>query len=538
MNKIYTKIAAQAACLALVLASASALHAQKTLIPANVDGDESFAFTYINLFVNSNVGETPDTNALFEYELEAGGVYLWTARETWAFDVSFSSTGDVATLGRPFITRVKIGGGNPGDMYRGTGSLYFDGIEMEIGEDGAESARYETASLRPQGDGYTIAFNDCILYKSRQAIARCDGPNSTFKLTNSHVYNLGDYGELQGNGRVHDPRNGPADSVIIKNNYLHNFLDRLYIGFRAVSANYVEISSNTVFNHVGRHGFVQLTNAKESVIKDNLFINPGIMGSTPVRANEQIQGRDDITEVHNFLLATTEDVAVSMSNNNIFYTQDVLDFYASIDTVSAPTMFNPEFIQVVGDTANAYFSEPLELNNVPGRQRLIEYARATYVTPDGKDLPDIMVEDVIEQGGDFDNGYLFDFSAFDPCYPATARSATAGTNGGAIGATWLCDDLASSVREVASYNSNIQLSITPNPVAAVTNFKFLLTEDSDVSIDVFDVAARTTVNAYSGRLSAGTQTLAWEGAGALAPGVHLVQISTNQGRMIQKIVAQ
>ncbi len=506
-------------------------------VPANLDGAAGVDFTYLNNFVNKTLGATPDTNATYRFALEAGGVYFWVARETWAFDIEFSSVGDAKALGRPFLGRLRVGGGDPSDMYRGTGSISFDGLEIELGEEGTAGARYEFVSIRPQGKDYHVNFNDCVLYKTTAGLARCEGPGASAKVTNCHIYDIGDYGLLQGNGRIIDIRNITVDSIIIKNNYIHNILDRIYIGLRQTSANYVEISSNTVFNHVGRHGLIQLKNTKESKINDNLFINPGIMGSTPARADEQINFKNQ--RIYNFSLDTiVAGASAEMRNNNVFYTQDVLDFYGSIDSVTAPFSISPTLVKLLGDTTGAIFSERVTLANVPGRQQIIDYARDTYTRPGATDLTSIIVEDIALQGTDYDEGYLFDFSKFSPCYDASARSATAGTNGASVGATWLCPELVSSVRSPRGYNSDIQLSVAPNPAAEVTNFKFVLAEDGRVSINVLDVSGRTNVSAFDGFLTAGTQTLEWTGASNLSAGLYIVQISTNQGRMIKKLTIQ
>ncbi len=532
MTRLYTSLVA---CLCLVCATMS--NAQNVVtVPANLDGVAGSDFTYLNNFVNRTLGATPDTNATYRFALEAGGVYFWVSRETWAFDIEFSSIGNSMTMGRPFLGRLRVGGGDPSDMYRGTGSISFDGLEIELGEEGTAGARYEFVSIRPQGKDYSVNFNDCVLYKTTAGLARCEGPGASAKVTNCHIYDIGDYGLLQGNGRIIDIRNIVVDSIIIKNNYIHNILDRIYIGLRQTSANYVEISSNTVFNHVGRHGLIQLKNTKVSKINNNLFINPGVMGSSPRRADEQINFKNE--RIYNFTLDTiVSGASAEMRNNNVFYTQDVLDFYNSIDSVSKPFSISPTLVQLLGDTSNAIFRDPVTLANVPGQKQIIDYARDTYTRPGGTDLTSIIVEDISLAGTEYDRGYLFDFSKFDPCYSPTSRSATA-ANGAAVGATWLCDDLVNSIRSAEGYNSNIQLSIAPNPAAAVTNFKFLLTEDSKVSINVLDVSGRTNVNAFDGFLTTGSQNIEWTGANNLAAGLYLVQISTNQGRMIKKMTVQ
>lgn len=324
--------------------------------------------------------------------------------------------------------------------------------------------------------------------------------------------------------------------MVIKNNYIHNTLDRLYIGLRQTAANYVEISSNTVFNHVGRHGLIQLTNTKESVINNNLFINPVMQGSSPSLADEQ--GRYRLQQIYLFTLDTiVAGAKATMRNNNVFYTPDVLAHFAKYDTVTRPNTISPILAQLLGDTSNAIFSDPLVLANVPDRAPVLRYVDETFQRPTASDLTKIMVEDIFFQGSAFDLGYLFDFSKFDPCYPATARSATAATDGNAVGATWACDDLrAVSVRE--SYNPRIQLSVSPNPTSGTTNFRFMLPQTSTVQITLFDVNGRQVATAFSGVLATGENNVSWDQANTLASGLYLVQIQTANGRMVKKLAVQ
>ncbi|MEM1359661.1 MAG: hypothetical protein AAGF89_15770, partial [Bacteroidota bacterium] len=467
------------------------LQAQNSVeVPANLVDEDGFIFTYIDQYVEADTLENGD-QAHDTYLLEAGGVYYFSKRVLWDFDVFFGAYGDTEMMGRPFVgRRSPTGTTNLPDVYRGSADVSFDNLEIEMGYEGPTNSTYEVALLRGGGDSVRYSFNNCVLYKVRQALVRSEGQHESVFITNSHIYNLGDYERFQGNGRLVTPRIGPVDSIVIKGNVVHNVLDRLYIGFRQTALNYFEFSGNTVFNHVGRHGFIQLNNTKEAVIYNNFIQNPNIMGSAPSIADEQINGLND--QIYVFSLDTLVDGAsVTMSNNNIHWTQDVLDHYADFDSITQPNMYSPVFQQALtGDVADAHYEEVLELNNVPDRTPLIKYAREAFLFRDSIGITNIMVEDSTfnEFVPELMSDYVFDFigGAFDPCYDSASQSATAGINGGAVGAADFCGDLVNSTPELA-FNPQLKLTAMPNPAFSEIGFTYETTQAGPVSLKVINL---------------------------------------------------
>ena len=516
----------------LCLLATGGLTAQSIVVPADLDDIGGNPVTFISDYVDADTTaegvQQHDT-----YLLQRGGTYLFNAEKRWEFDVAFVATGD-EDLPRPIITRFsETSPDNLPPMYRGFGNLTFDGIYLIMGEEVATAASYENSSIRPQGVGKRFIFNNCIIEKSRQAIARIEGDSSKSYVTNCIIRNIGDYELLQGNGRIIDVRNTFADSVVITNNVIHNILDRLYIGFRQQGNNYFEFSRNTVFNHVGRHGLIQLKNTKESVINDNLFINPSIIGTSPGLANEQINFVDSVTFL--FTLDTiVPGASLEMNNNNIHYTEDVLDHYATFDSVSKPPILSPTFIELLGDTTNAYTTVEVELNNVPSRAPIIQYAREAVLFPDSVGITDIMVEPIEREGTDYDEGYLFDFSTFDPCYSEDSPLVTAGTDGIPVGANFLCPYVVSLNNP--TINTTLGLTAMPNPAGGSTTLAFSLSQRGQVVLDVFDTNGRRVAQLLAGERPAGTHTVQWSDMSGLAAGMYFANLQTEEGRMFIRIV--
>ncbi|WP_020570931.1 T9SS type A sorting domain-containing protein [Neolewinella persica] len=529
MTKIYALLVALMCC-------SFALEAQTVTIPANVDGDAGFPFTYLDRFIDGDTTAAGDRNGTETYLLEAGGIYFFSKVNRWTFDVNLAATGDVATLGRPLVDRLNpTGGSNLVEMFRGEGGFTWDGIYIIMGDEGPLAAAYETASFRPEGDSTTYSWNDCIIEKSRQGTIRSEGDFVTVKITNSILRNFGDYARQQGNGRIVDLRTNFGDTVIIKNNVIHNTLDRIYIGFRQQGLNYFEFSKNTVFNHVGRHGFIQMKNTKETVITDNFIQNPSIIGSSPWLANEQINLKDMSTPI--FTLDTiVAGGSVTMRNNNVHWTQDVLDHYMNFDSVVQPELFSPTFIAAMtNDVADATFEEVLELNDVPSRERLITYSEEAILFKDSVGITNIMVEDsLFAVGTDYATGrLLYNFDRFSPCYDPTSMSATGATDGGAVGATGFCADLVNSVRP-AAYNPFLQLTAAPNPANDMISFNYELSVAGKIDLSIFDVRGARVANVVTGDQVPGSHSITYNKLGNLATGMYIAAIRTPEGKMFVK----
>ena len=510
------------------------ISAQSIVVPPNLDGTDLFPFTYLSDFIDADTTATGEQSH-DTYLLQTGAAYFFTSQAEWAFDVHLVATGD-ESLGKPLVARAnKAGEASLDPMYRGFGNFTFDGIYIIMGEEGAMAAQYETSPFRPEGDGKKFVFNNCIIEKSRQGTIRIEGEDTKTIITNCWLRNFGDYEKFQGNGRVVDTRDNFADSIVIKNNVIHNILDRVFIGFRQKGLNYFEYSNNTLFNHVGRHGLIQLKNTKESVIKDNLFINPSIMGTAPSLTSEQINWAGET----NYLFTIDTLVAgatLDMSNNNLFWTDDVLNHYATFDSVSQPMILSPEIAGMLSNPADAYFEDKLELNNVPSRDRVIQYSREAMSYKDSVGITDIMVEDISFAGSDFDKGYLFDWSTFDPCYDKNAFSATAASDGGAVGVRFLCD-YVTDVENIV-FNPTLELKASPNPASSYSNISFITSDAGQVNVSIFNYQGQLVTTILNDTLPAGKHSVNWENISDVLPGMYFANVQTESGKMFIKVIVQ
>lgn len=523
MKKIYFLLICAHLC-------AASMTAQTINVPADLDPlAPTVPATNLSKFVDEN-----PTNTTFV--LARDGLYYFDAKKEWEFDVAFVAAEAPTSLTdpeMPLITRFNAGSTNLAPMYEGTGNFTLDGVHVIMGEEQPNAGSYENSSIRPRGIDKRYIFRNCWIEKSRQALARIEGDGSKSYVENCYISNMGDFQRFQGNGRIIDVRSTAADSVVIRNSVIGNILDRLYIGFRQRSNNYFEFSGNTVFNHVGRHGLIQLSNTKETKINNNLFSNPKMMGTTPTISDEQI-GFDNVITY----LFTSDSIpvggSIEMKNNNIFYTDDVMAYFNSTDTVQQSPVFGPNFRAVLGDTTDAYFTEVVTLNSVPSRERVLAYTKEAINDRESVDLLDMMVEPLNRAGSDFDNGYIYDFSTFDPCYGDEFASYTAATDGGRVGARGACGAVVST-RNYMNYNGSLNLTAFPNPTGASVTLSYTLTKGGAVSVMLYDAAGKQVATVFSGQQIPGDYSVNIDNMSSMPAGMYFANIFTPEGRMFTRI---
>jgi len=251
--------------------------------------------------------------------------------------------------------------------------------------------------------------------------------------------------------------------LIVENSVIHNIQDRVFRSQGGTEPhNYIEFDHNTIFNVAGRHGAFQFGRANTIKITNNLIKDPIMLGTSPIYTDEQTQPDNEAHKVFT-IDETNPNMSLTFAANNIYWTQEVLDFYNSIDSVSQPAIYSQLIADQLGNNAaNTYIQEVVELNNVPGS--ILQYAKDLYANPAADDMFDFIVEDISRAGTAFDNGYLFDFAAFDPCYAPSTQSATGGTDGQPIGTNALCG--TSTQDPILGLNDNsfeYSALVYPNP---------------------------------------------------------------------------
>ena len=526
MQKCYYFIA-----LSVLLLGFNGLQAQR-IVPVSTDVMDPTDIFQVIMGDTTATGERMDNNTV--YQLENGGVYISSGRivnkPEWPLQIETADLTD--TDNKAIITRIPNASGDYQDIMRSEGDVTFRNIWIIAGETGPLE-QHDWGKIRILGENSRIIVQDCIIEKDRGGFLQLRADGVKMYVENTVLRNGGNRRILQGNGRGIDARNFFMDTLIMRNVIVHNIQDRFFRSQGGTQPhNYIEIDHCTSFNTAGRHGHIQLGRALEAKITNNLFMNPILMGSSPAYTDEQTQPDDDL---HKVITIDTlyENTNLQIAANNIFWTEDVTDYWASNDTVSAPGVLSDLIVQSLGGAAgDAFFSEVLELESVPGS--ILQYVVDLYADPTATDMYDFIVEDEILAGTPFDSGNLFDFSSFSPCYDPSAMSATAGLDGGPIGAVATCDDLINSV-DGPGINPALGLLLSPNPVSTSGMVSFTTTETGMVSLAVYDLTGRQVKHLHNGFLLGGQHQFEWAPAGMQA-GLYIVHLRTEEGQMSARVV--
>jgi len=479
-------------------------------------------------------GERNDNNTI--YRLENGGTFVFTGiiRNTpeWPLQIQAQDLTNLDT--KPVIIGQPNSSGSYPNFARPEGDVTFRNLWIVLGDNGPLN-NHKFGSFRLSGPNTRAIFQDCILEKDRGGMVQVRANGVKIYMDNCILRNGGNRRLLQGNGRGIDFREFTVDTLVMRNTVVHNIVDR-FLRSQGTSEphNYVEIDHCTAFNQSGRHGFIQLSRVRTAKITNNLFINPIMAGTTPAFTDEQNQP-DSATHKVITLDTLYSDTDLIISNNNIFWTQEIIDFWNGIDSVSAPGVLSDLVKQILGaDTTNAYFSEVLTLEDVP--QSIFQYVQDLYADPTSTEMFDIIVEDSVVAGTILDSGNLYDFDNFSPCYPATTQSATADTDGGPIGAVTACANLASSIW--GPVIGEFAFRVSPNPAHGTARFSFELEQAGPISLHIYDLSGRMVSLVQAGIAAPGPQEREWQVPADLAPGMYLARLQTSQGVQALRLMIQ
>lgn len=479
----------------------------------------------------TETGERVDENTI--YQLENGGFYIISNKivnkPNWELRIETTDLND--TDNKAVISRVPNDSGTYPNILYPEGNLTLKNLWIISGEKGP-LADHDWGKIRMAGENARIILDDCLIEKDRGGFIQLRANNTKVYVNNCTFRNGGNRRILQGNGRIVDARDNAIDTLIVKNTLMYNIHDRILRSQGATAPhNYIEFDHNTIFNHFGRHGCFQFANANKIVVTNNFISNPIMQGTTPYFADEQTQV-DSMS--HKVFTIDSEDVDTdfTFSNNNIFWTDDVLEYYASNDTVSKVEVYSQEIIKKLGgeEAAKAtYFSEALELNSVP--QRILQLVKDTYDNPASTEMFDIIVEDISRQGTEFDSGNIFDFSTFDAGFDTATQSAK-GSEGTYVGAVEV-------IRTgITTLGLNIaDFSVYPNPSSSNVTIKYNMLNNGHAKMSVYDLAGNECMVLLDAFQEKGQgQVRINDLKSTLNSGVYFISLVSNSSRTTTKLV--
>lgn len=389
-------------------------------------------------------GARIDSNTV--YRLENGAEYtvkIQLENIGWPLQIEAMNLTQVEQSMKPKVTRTADMGVYP-FMILSRGDVTLKNLWMNIGEKGA-GEQHDWGRCRFLAPHSRVMVQDCILEKDRGGFLQFRADSIRAFVENCVFRNGGNRFIQEVNGRGIDTRQYAMDTLVVRNTIVHNIIDRIFRSLgNVIPHNYIEFDHCTFFNIVGRNGCFAFEQAHNIKITNNLMINPMMLGASPHYADGQSNPDGNVNKIFT-LDVLVDPTNVTISNNNIFWTQDVLDLWAQHDTVSRPPIYSTLIAQAMGgDTTGGHFEEPLALNNVP--INITQYVDDLLADPNATDMFDIIVQDSSLEGTARDFGNLFDFLGsndsqgdFDPYYDeSTTLSGTSATDGGPVGVRRNC----------------------------------------------------------------------------------------------------
>jgi len=465
------------------------------------------------------------------YKLENGGTYgisTVLANKGWTLHIEAEDLDD--TDNKPYITRIPNDSGSYPGFINTYGNVILKNLWLVIGEQGALQAG-AWGAWKLMADSARIQVSECIMEKDFGGLIQVRANGGKIYIENSILRNAnsGNRFMFEGNGRAIDSRTYAMDTVVVKNCVIHNIADRVFRSLGNVAPNnYIEFDHVTLFNHMGRHGCFVFEKVLTGKVTNCLLINPIMQGTSPRYCDEQ--HTPDHTSLKVFTVDTLyENTKFDISNNDIFWTDDVKEYWASQannDTIplSQPGIYSKLIAQRMGaDTTNSYIQEVVKLDSVPeSYSKLILPQWIPNHTMD----KDEIVEDLSLAGTEYDGGNLFDFSQFNPCFDSEGAAASYATNGGHIGATFFCNYHSTGVSPVVS---SLNFKAWPNPATTEVTFSYMLNKTGTVALKIFDINGRLVNTLVSEKQNAGSNSIVWNIDKNCTSGLYLAKLITEDG---------
>jgi len=378
-------------------------------------------------------------------------------------------------------------------FYEFTGNMTLEGLHI-LGVT-TEGSQLDQA-LRTNAENLRVIVNDCIIEKYRDRALRMQNKGTKAYFTNSIIRNMGE----PGGGGVGVRVNTYSDTLVVQNCTFYNLNNYIFQNTRN-GLNYFEVTNNTFMNCAqSNHLGVDMGRAKEVLIADNVFYNAAFRRNNTYhhpffRANFQDQGDN--------LPFTDTDRDIQILNNNWYVDDDVAQIYddnydAARDTLTREIMVitgddttyqEIPWKYIVGDVW--LMDEDLDpiWDGTPALVSLQDTGVVTFSNNFREKLtftnppayPELYVSALIKSNWDSDIFDNMDITSdtmywvtedaetpFDLGYNEDAISATAGVDGGQIGADWELGDPISFIN--ANINEHTVL-VYPNPVTSYLRIK-------------------------------------------------------------------
>ncbi len=561
MKSKYLVLFMSVVLIAFMLPFQSFAQAPDTLdVPFMIDNNPLGAINKFILGDTTVTGERNNINRV--YRLGRGNIYMFDSRMDVYFPLNLIAEDDdpANPTSPPVLARgILADGSAPGVLvrvYKGDATfknLYFMSIRPD------QSPAGWTTAIQLQADSAKTFVDHCVFDGWTSSINKnCIRPSVT--VTNCVFRNgIQPTSWFGGNGGFYS-NTTPTDSVILVNNTFFNCGSYFFVPNREI-CNYVRIDHNTIFtNHVNIFYAPYVSNAFYS---NNIFYGVTAMGQRQVEIDggwfdwdgelsaifsidtiaADVATREGITEA---------DRIVHVENNAYFWPQQMVDFWANADTLTAPQWINARTQAMLDDDAN--YPGLLVANNLnvdPG----FNAAMMSQV--------DSVMKYVIKLRDGTQTDYRHYFYAgpgvplFPPTWPlpedltySNTDLMTAGSDGLPLGdLNWYPDKKAQwealqvGVELEGNESLPVDFSLSqnfPNPFNPVTSIKFGLKKAEQVKLAVYNMLGQKVRTLVDKKQQAGYHTVSWNGlndAGTkLSSGIYYYRLETDSFSATKKML--
>jgi hypothetical protein len=395
----------------------------------------------------------------------------------------------------------------------------------------SENAGYAPANwcLAYFGKDADLTFNNCVFANTGQGGVGAWNAVNEFTVTNCKFYNMGNIEfSDQGAGRMVECRDSQVNKLTVKHNTLVNCYDRLVRHRNGAGViEDMEFSHNTIVNHGGYFGFMELGNVGNSVtIKDNLIID-----AMSFAADTSDAQRLDEFNMHGetypdgkskivWVGSIPNDSTTYTIENNIYSISSELATLYSDNNVDEGPKLTDTIASRLSDANNAFIKKDVSLAVIPAPMiELVEwyYESGTKGVTTEADYNKIT------------NDYML--NTLDCSY--TVTSELMGTDNVAVGdSNWFSSDNTGISNALAS---NFEFNSYPNPFSEFTTVQFYLEKSSEVSIEVTDITGRAIKTINAGVLSSGQNKVVVSREN-MVPGVYMLKLSAGLQHGVKKIL--
>lgn len=482
---------------------------------------------YLNTAI---LGDTADdgTHAETTYILERGGTYYVRGSfENLNFKLHLvAADGDGAMP----IVRADLSetGTQNWCMFGGVKDVEFDGIffDAQSEHDGYGPANWVVAYY---GKNANLTFNNCIFANSGQGGVGAWDAADVFSVTNCKFYNMGNIEfSDQGAGRMIETRDSEVGKLIVKHNTLVNCYDRI-VRHRNGSGviKEMEFSHNTIINHGGYFGFMELGNVGDAItIQDNLIIDAMSFAadtSDAQRLDEFNMHGETWPDGKNKIVwvgAIPNDSTVFTIKNNVYsISADLAGFYSTYNVNEGPKLTDT-IASRLNNADSAFILKSVSLIEAPAP--MIDLV--TWYYDNGKSKG-------VTTEADY-NRMSYDYMINTIDCGFTVTDDLMGTDGLQVGDSCWVIELTGIKNNMAN---SINFNIYPNPMTSLATLQINLDESADVTINVVDITGKTVQKIAAGNLAAGTNQVTIN-RGDLTSGLYFLSVKAGNQIGSQKLL--